>query len=33
MRLEELQAWSLIIFRKFNDSFSVFEGSDFDVDE
>ena len=31
--LEELQEWSLIIFRKFNDSFSVFEGSDFDVDE
>jgi len=30
--LEELKAWSLIIFRKFNDSFSVFEGSDFDVD-
>ncbi|MCY3710486.1 MAG: hypothetical protein OXG26_16470 [Caldilineaceae bacterium] len=30
--LGELQAWSLVIFRKFNDSFSVFEGSDFDVD-
>ena len=30
--LEELQAWSLIVFRKFNESFSVFEGSDFDVD-
>ena len=31
--LEELQAWSLIIFRKFNNSYSVFEGSDFDIDE
>ena len=31
--LEELQAWSLIIFRKFNDSYCVFEGSDFDVDD
>ena len=31
--LVELQAWSLIIFRKFNDSYCVFEGSDFDVDE
>ena len=30
--LEELQAWSLIIFRKFNGSYSVFEGSDFDID-
>ncbi len=30
--LEELQVWSLIIFRKFNDSYSVFEGSDFDID-
>ncbi len=31
--LEELQVWSLIIFRKFNSSYSVFEGSDFDIDE
>ena len=31
--LEELQEWSLIIFRKFNGSYSVFEGSDFDIDE
>jgi len=30
--LEELQLWSLIIFRKFNSSYSVFEGSDFDID-
>ena len=31
--LVELQTWSLIIFRKFNDSYSVFEGSDFDIDK
>ncbi len=31
--LEELQEWSLIIFRKFNNSYCVFEGSDFDVDD
>ncbi|MCY3994471.1 MAG: hypothetical protein OXF50_24825 [Caldilineaceae bacterium] len=31
--LEELQSWSLIIFRRFNDSYSVFEGSDFDIDD
>ena len=31
--LEQLQAWSLIIHRKFNDSYSVFEGSDFDIDD
>lgn len=31
--LEELQLWSLIIFRKFNSSYSVFEGSDFDIDK
>ncbi len=31
--LEELQEWSLIIYRKFNDSYSVFEGSDFDIDD
>ena len=31
--LKELQLWSLIIFRKFNGSYSVFEGSDFDIDE
>ena len=30
--LKELQVWSLIIFRKFNSSYSVFEGSDFDID-
>lgn len=31
--LEKLQVWSLLIFRKFNGSYSVFEGSDFDIDE
>ena len=31
--LEVLQAWSLLIYRKFNDSYSVFEGSDFDIDD
>ena len=31
--LEQLQRWSLVIYRKFNDSYSIFEGSDFDVDE
>lgn len=30
--LETLQNRSLIIFRKFNDSYSIFEGSDFDID-
>ena len=31
--LVALQQQSLIIFRKFNDSYSVFEGSDFDIDD
>ena len=31
--LDKLQVWSLLIFRKFNGSYSVFEGSDFDIDE
>ena len=31
--LDQSQAWSLIIHRKFNDSYSVFEGSDFDIDD
>ena len=31
--LDQLQQWSLVIYRKFNDSYSIFEGSDFDVDE
>lgn len=30
--LKQLQAWSLIIFRKFSDSFVIFAGSDFDID-
>ena len=31
--LTQLQDWSLIIYRKFNESYSIFEGSDFDIDE
>ena len=31
--LDQLQQWSLVIYRKFNESYSIFEGSDFDVDE
>ena len=31
--LEALQTWSLLIYRKFNDAYSVFEGSDFDIDD
>ena len=31
--LDRLQQWSVIIYRKFNASYSIFEGSDFDVDE
>ncbi len=30
--LDQLQKWSLIIFRKFTDSYSVYAGSDFDID-
>ncbi|WP_214652889.1 hypothetical protein, partial [Vibrio anguillarum] len=28
--LNELESWKVIIFRRFNDAWSVFEGSDFD---
>ena len=31
--LAQLQEWSLVIYRKFSDSYSIFEGSDFDVDD
>ena len=31
--LAQLEKWSLVISRKFNDSYSIFEGSDFNVDE
>ena len=31
--LAQLQEWSLVIHRKFSDSYSIFEGSDFDVDD
>ena len=30
--LAQLQRWSLLIYRKFSDSYSIFEGSDFDVE-
>lgn len=30
--LEQLQQWSLIVFRKFADAYSLFEGSDFDIE-
>ena len=31
--LKDLKRWSFVIFRKFNDAYSIFEGSDFDVDD
>lgn len=31
--LDDLQRWCLVIFRKFTSAYSVFEGSDFDIDE
>ena len=30
--LAELEAWSLIVFRKFARAYAIFEGSDFDID-
>ena len=30
--LKQLEAWSLIIFRKFTDSYGIYAGSDFDID-
>ncbi len=30
--LKQLEAWSVIIFRKFNDSYRIYAGSDFDID-
>ena len=30
--LTKLRDWSLVIYRRFNNSYSVFEGSDFDID-
>ena len=30
--LAQLEEWSLVIYRKFSGSYSIFEGSDFDVD-
>lgn len=31
-KLEDLVRWSFVIFRKFSDTFSIYEGSDFDID-
>ena len=31
--VDELQEWSLVIYRKYSDSFSIFEGSDFDIEK
>ena len=31
--LVQLERWSLLIYRKFNGSYSIFEGTDFNVDE
>jgi len=31
--LDDLQRWRLVIFRKFTNAYSVFEGSDFDINE
>ena len=31
--LDDLQRWCLVIFRKFTSAYSVFEGSDFDINE
>ena len=31
--LDDLRAWSLIVFRKFSNTWSIFEGSDFDIDQ
>ena len=31
--LEDLQSWSLVAFRKFADAWTIFEGSDFDIEQ
>ena len=31
--LEDLRRWSLVTFRKFADAWTIFEGSDFDIDQ
>ena len=31
--LDDLQSWSLIVFRKFINAYAIFEGSDFDIDQ
>ena len=32
IKLEDLDRWSFVIYRKFADSFSIYEGSDFEID-
>ncbi len=31
--LQDLKHWSMVVYRKFESAYSIFEGSDFDVDE
>ena len=31
-KLEDLGRWSFVIYRKFSDTYSIYEGSDFDID-
>ena len=31
--LDQLKTWSFIIYKKFNDSYSIYAGSDFDIDQ
>ena len=31
--LQDLKHWSMVVYRKFENAYSIFEGSDFDVDE
>ena len=31
--LDDLQSWSLVVFRKFVEAYAIFEGSDFDIDQ
>ena len=31
-KLEDLDRWSFVIYRKFSDSYSIYEGSDFEID-
>ena len=33
LRLDDLKRWSFVIYRKFSDTYSIYEGSDFDIDD